>query len=1082
MATLEELIIRIESDVTGVRQDMNRVESSVDSLGGGLKKLGGILLGVFAIDSINNFKDAIISAASDAEELGSKYATVFNGVTAVTDAWIADYTAATSRGEQATKSYLSSLQDVRTGYGDSIENASKFSKVVVGVTNDLSSFSNVDFDRASAAIESGLSGQFDALTSLGIGLNVAIIDQSKYAKSINKTWEEMTNLEKQEAILSGILDSSKNAVGQSIDAWQDYDFTLGDAAKTSNSYANTQKLLQQSLTDSAAAIGDVFLPAATSGLTSLVSILKSATPVIVAVFQSIVNSVEVASAVIGPFVSRFVSGISTIVSTFGQLTGISKRVTENQATDSKTRINDLITEKNARLQALKAQEGAEKSFATQSADQIKKGLETRKEALKEQLDAVKEASNIERDLVKERVAQEKEALNEKKDALKEQLDAVKDTVDKEIELRKEQTEIEIAEIDKQLDALKEAQKERIKEIDKEYEAKFKLLDEDTKAKINAVKSAQDSIRAEQDAVDLAERTRNENEKIAKLKKEIADSTDPKKQQAAEAELAEFMRDLTLRDEKESRNASINKLNDAITAIKSEATVKEEALKTSKTAAVEAANVDIAEKERVLVESKRVIKEEYDAFDVSQKAKIELAKTELVEYQKIQTEKIKAIDDEFKAFEKAENAKVKVAEDAYKQITKAVKSAGGDETESGGVSVAPTLSLEDQTTALNAEYDKLIAAEQEKLKKIQENRSKAFDLSVIVNKLNEFLPELATWGDTLSNIFQSKFEVARDTLTLVMDVIKGVFQVALQAISEFWATWGDDVNLAITNALLFFQELQNKSSEILGIIKGLWSVWGDDILAIVKRAFDLVLEALGVAFSLIAAAFDIATKLLKGDWKGVWDGIENIVKLAFEGIEKIVKKAFILLTEIITPLLDGLTTLFTNIWNGITEAISTALTTAKTKITTVWDEIIKYLKGIDLFKIGSDIIETLIKGVTSMIGDVTKSVKNVADGIANTFKDVLGIESPSKVFNGFGKNISEGIIKGIDATKKSVTQASQGLGLATSFGAERVSQASQNVSNKNINLNFTNNIKGDSLSMLDRLRQQQQELQLILQEA
>jgi hypothetical protein len=205
--------------------------------------------------------------ASDAEELENKFSVVFGDMSQDTDKWIADYAEATARGVQTTKEYLATLQDIQTGFGASIESAAEFNKVVVGVTNDLVSFSNVPFEKASNAIQSGLTGQFEALRSLGVALNVNIINHGDYAEALGKSWQEMSNLEKREAILTGIMQQSKNAIGQNIDSWRDYNFELGDAANTAQSFANQRQELSGLFEDIGTAIGKAFLPMASEMLT-----------------------------------------------------------------------------------------------------------------------------------------------------------------------------------------------------------------------------------------------------------------------------------------------------------------------------------------------------------------------------------------------------------------------------------------------------------------------------------------------------------------------------------------------------------------------------------------------------------------------------------------------------------------------------------------------------------------------------------------------------------------------------------------------------------------------------------------------
>jgi hypothetical protein len=258
----DKALKRLIGDYDRLGKEIGQTSKKTSSLAKAMRA-GAVYFSGRAIVSFTGF---LLKTASAASELKNKFDVVFKGVRKAADDWIQDYSAAVARGGETTKEFITTLQDIRTGFGDSNKDAAQFSKVVVGVTNDLSSFSNVPFKEASKAIQSGLSGQFIALRRMGVGLNVNIINQGTYAQSLGKTWKQMNNLEKQEAILTGVLQQSKNAVGQNVKSWQEYDFTLGDAAKTSKSFANQSQLTGGLLTDITGIIGSVFLPVANSML------------------------------------------------------------------------------------------------------------------------------------------------------------------------------------------------------------------------------------------------------------------------------------------------------------------------------------------------------------------------------------------------------------------------------------------------------------------------------------------------------------------------------------------------------------------------------------------------------------------------------------------------------------------------------------------------------------------------------------------------------------------------------------------------------------------------------------------------
>lgn len=258
------LVYRITGDSTALERSLDGSSRKISRTGENLAKLGQRARQVGAVVFSGVFVKSLLEASSRVEELGSKFDTVFDGMESRADEWARRYADDTNRGVTATKEFLATQQDLRTGYGDTVEAAMRYSQAVVGVTNDLASFSNVPVEDAMAAVNSGLTGQFDALKRLGVGLNANIINQSEYAKSIGRTWEEMDNLQRQEAVLSGIMAQSKNAIHQNVQVWTDYDYTLGDAALTSDSFANSTQGLSQRLDDLKAELGDSLMPAATS--------------------------------------------------------------------------------------------------------------------------------------------------------------------------------------------------------------------------------------------------------------------------------------------------------------------------------------------------------------------------------------------------------------------------------------------------------------------------------------------------------------------------------------------------------------------------------------------------------------------------------------------------------------------------------------------------------------------------------------------------------------------------------------------------------------------------------------------------
>lgn len=80
------------------------------------------------------------------------------------------------------------------------------------------------------------------------------------------------------------------------------------------------------------------------------------------------------------------------------------------------------------------------------------------------------------------------------------------------------------------------------------------------------------------------------------------------------------------------------------------------------------------------------------------------------------------------------------------------------------------------------------------------------------------------------------------------------------------------------------------------------------------------------------------------------------------------------------------------------------------------QIVAALSGLfnEMKEVGGDIIRGVIAGIESMVGTLTRKVKQIAqDAITAPFKKALEILSPSKVFYGYGQNIGKGLILGME---------------------------------------------------------------------
>ncbi len=77
--------------------------------------------------------------------------------------------------------------------------------------------------------------------------------------------------------------------------------------------------------------------------------------------------------------------------------------------------------------------------------------------------------------------------------------------------------------------------------------------------------------------------------------------------------------------------------------------------------------------------------------------------------------------------------------------------------------------------------------------------------------------------------------------------------------------------------------------------------------------------------------------------------------------------------------------------------------------------------------GGNMIQGLIDGITGMIPNVKEKISAVGESVSGWFKDVLGINSPSRVFSGHGGDVMAGLQQGLGNGEGGVMDRILGIG-------------------------------------------------------
>lgn len=151
--------------------------------------------------------------------------------------------------------------------------------------------------------------------------------------------------------------------------------------------------------------------------------------------------------------------------------------------------------------------------------------------------------------------------------------------------------------------------------------------------------------------------------------------------------------------------------------------------------------------------------------------------------------------------------------------------------------------------------------------------------------------------------------------------------------------------------------------------------------------------------------------VKAFFVGLWDYVKGVFHRAMEMLNKTFLKY--------SPFV-----MIYNNWSKITAFFSGLWDKVKAIFMTVLGWIKNFYKP--FFEFGANIISGVWNGIKAKVEPLYNFVKGVGKKIADVFKYVLGIASPSKVFMDFGVNIAEGASKGIQKGAGGVKSASAGM--------------------------------------------------------
>ena len=267
--TVDTLLVRIEADMSDLKQSLDKVQRDVDKsskgIAGAFRKIGTAMKAAVAAVLVREAVrggTAMINLASDIEEMQGKSKVVFG---AFRDQVVSDLEAfgdAVGRSTFELEGMASSIQDTFVPMGFARGEAAKLSVELTKLAVDVASFNNASDTETMEAFQSALVGNHETVRRFGVIITQATLDQELMRMGIEKGTKTATEAEKVQARLNIITRGTSDA--------------HGDAARTSTSFANQMRALKAEVGELAGELGEILLPAATSIISAFIEGTKRA--------------------------------------------------------------------------------------------------------------------------------------------------------------------------------------------------------------------------------------------------------------------------------------------------------------------------------------------------------------------------------------------------------------------------------------------------------------------------------------------------------------------------------------------------------------------------------------------------------------------------------------------------------------------------------------------------------------------------------------------------------------------------------------------------------------------------------------
>ncbi|KQY58311.1 hypothetical protein ASD11_01195 [Aeromicrobium sp. Root495] len=221
----------------------------------------------------------------------------------------------------------------------------------------------------------------------------------------------------------------------------------------------------------------------------------------------------------------------------------------------------------------------------------------------------------------------------------------------------------------------------------------------------------------------------------------------------------------------------------------------------------------------------------------------------------------------------------------------------------------------------------------------------------------------------------------------------------------------------TTVAQVWSDVKSIFTDGVSIVRSLWRAFGDNILQYAKASLTNLLTILRGTFSIIRGIFKVFSSLLRGDWRGVWDGIKLILRGAWAVIRGVVAQGWNAIRFAFKSAAVVVKAIFREMWSGIGNLARSGVNGVVSAVRGLPGKI-RALGGL-LRSAGRAVLSALLDGLKGGSGFVSEVAGNIWQVVKGSINAAI-----SKINGALPNSIGKGKIS-VDLPDNPIPQLAKG---------------------------------------------------------